>query len=118
MAILLFIVVAIVVGQTWMDWRDAENRVPFPAWASGLAMAAVLATALSTATSLASIFYRSAVDQIAGSFGSGLFWPEMGFLLCAMGIALAAMRKKRAKTLFMLAGLLTAAFWIGLALAA
>lgn len=118
MAILLFIVVAIVIGQTWMDWRDAENRTPFPAWASGLAMAALLAGALTTATSLASIFYRSSVDQLAGTFGSGLFWPELGFLLCAMGILLAVMRKKRARTLLMLAGLLTAAFWIGLALAA
>jgi hypothetical protein len=117
MAFLILIVVGIVVGQTWLDWRDAERRTPFPAWASGLAMAAVLAASLTTTASLASILYRNAVEQLSGSFGLGLFWPELGFLLCAMGIVVAAMRKKRARTFVMLAGLLTAAFWLGLALA-
>ncbi len=116
MALFIIIVVGIVVGQTWLDWRDAERRTPFPAWASGVALACVLAASLTAATSLASIFYRDTAGQFPSGFGSALLWPQLGFLLCVLGVVVAAVRKKRLRMLLLLAGLLTVAFWLGLAL--
>jgi hypothetical protein len=116
MALFVIIVVGIVVGQTWLDWRDAERRIPFPAWASGLALACVLAALLTAVSSLASIFYRDTAGEFPSGFGSALLWPQLGFLLCALGVVVVAVRKKRMRTLLLLAGLLTAAFWLGLTL--
>jgi hypothetical protein len=117
MALFILIIVAIVIAQTWLDWRDAERRIPQPAWASGCALAGVLAASLTATTSLASIFYRRAVSDWTSGLASGLILPQIGFLLCALGIVIAAVRKKRLRTLLLLAGLLSAAFWLGLALA-
>ena len=43
-----------------------------------------------------------------------LFLPELGFLLCAMGVIIVAVRKKRLRLMLILTGFLTAAFWIGM----
>lgn len=118
MTLIIVLIVGIVVGQTWWDWRDAERRIPCPTWASGLALAGVLAASLTAVTSLASIFYRSAVSDWRISIATGLFWPQMGFLLCALGVVILAVRKRRVRTLLFLAGVLTVAFWLGLAFAA
>jgi hypothetical protein len=117
MALFILLIVAIVVGQTWLDWRDAEHRIPQPAWASGVAFAGVLATSLTAATALASVFYSSAIGDWTSGLASGRILPQLGFLLCALGIIIAAVHKKRVRTLLLLAGLVTAAFWLGLALA-
>jgi hypothetical protein len=45
-----------------------------------------------------------------------MFWPELGFLLCAMGVIIVAVRKQRLRLMLLLTGILTAAFWIGMTL--
>src|SRR6266849_10406435 len=99
MALFILIIVATVIAQTWLDWRDAERRIPQPAWASGFALAGVLAASLTATTSLASIFYRRTVSDWTSGLASGLILPQIGFLLCALGIVIAAVRKKRFRTL-------------------
>lgn len=115
MALFVLLIVGIVVGQTWFDWRDSRRQSVLPEWASGLALASVLAASLAAVTSFASYWYQETASQGGSGFSSWL-WLQMGFLLCAMGIVVAAARKKRLRTLLILSGILTVAFWIGMAL--
>jgi hypothetical protein len=48
--------------------------------------------------------------------GSRLFWPELGLVLCAMGIIVAAVQKKRMRLMLLMMGLLVEAFWLGITL--
>ena len=116
MALFVVAVVAVVIAQTWLDWRDAKRDWVLPEWAKGLALAGVIAASLTGVTSLASSWLQDSTGQWAGGLGSRLFWPELGFLLCAMGIIVAGVRKKRMRLMLVLTGLLTAAFWLGMTL--
>jgi hypothetical protein len=116
MALFIIIIVAVVIVQTWLDWRDDDRRSALPAWASSFALSGVLVASLAAVTSLASIFYRDTVGQIAKGLNSPMFWPELGMLLCGLGVTVAAVRKKRVRVLLLLGGLLMAAFWLSLAL--
>ncbi len=118
MALFILLIVAVVIGQTWLDWRDTQRQIAIPHWASGLALAGVVAASMTTATSMASFIYQDTVGEWASGFGSSFFWPQLGFLLCAMGVIVLAVRKKRVRMLLFLTGLLTAAFWLGMALSA
>ena len=112
MALVAILIVALVVGQTWFDWRRERRAWALPQWASGLALAALVATPLTATASFASIFYQ---DPISNPFGiDAWFWLEITFALCAMGIVIAATRKKQLRVLLLLSAALTAALWAGL----
>jgi len=112
-ALLVLLVVAMIVGQTWMDWRETRRDRTVPEWASGLAIAALVATPLTASASFASIWYQDSLGLNGTGIGAW-FWFEAGFALCAMGIIVAATRKKRLRTLVILSGVLTVALWISL----
>ena len=116
MALFVVVVVALVIAQTWLDWRDAKRDWVLPEWAKGLALAGVVAAALTGVTSFASSWIQDSTGQWAGGLASRLFWPELGFLLCAMGIVVAGVRKKRMRLVLLLTGVLAVAFWLGMTL--
>jgi hypothetical protein len=116
-ALFVSFIVSVVVVQTWLDWRDARKNWVLPEWAKGVALAGALGALLTAATSSASFLMQDAAGEWnGGGFGSGLFWPELGFLLCGMAIIIFAVRKKRMRVLLALFVLLIAAFWLGMAL--
>lgn len=112
MALFVLVVVGIVVAQTWLDWRDTRKDSPLPSWAKGTAMASVVAISLASAASYASVWIEGSA-QSAPSSAPRLFWPELGFLLCALGIVILTARKKRMRWMFLLTGIVVAAFWLG-----
>jgi hypothetical protein len=112
-ALLVLLVVAMIVGQTWMDWRETRRQRAIPEWASGLALAALVATPLTASASFASMWYQDSLGLNGNGIGAW-FWFEAGFALCAMGIVIAATRKKRLRTLIILSGVLTVALWFSL----
>jgi hypothetical protein len=114
-ALFVLMIVGVVVAQTWLDWRDARKDWVLPDWAKGVALAGALGALLTAATSSASFLIQDAAGGWNGG-GSGLFWPELGFLLCAMAIVIFAVRKKRMRVLLALSALLIAAFWLGMVL--
>lgn len=116
MALFVVMIVGVVVALTWADWRDARKDWVLPEWAKGMALAGVVAASLTAATSFASFWLEDSAGRWAGGLGSRLFWPELGFVLCAMGIIIATVRKKRTRLMLVLTGLLTAAFWFGMSL--
>jgi len=115
-ALFVVVIVGLVVAQTWLDWRDARKNWIVPEWVKGLALAGVVAVSLTVATSFASVWLQGAAGQLTNGGGSGLFWPQLGFLLCAMGIIIATLRKKRLRLMLILTTLLTFAFWLGMSL--
>ena len=116
MALFILVVAALVVAQTWLDWRDAKKDWVVPEWAKGLALAGAVAASLSAATAFASFWLEDPASAAASRFNSAMFWPELGFLLCAMGVIIVAVRKQRLRLMLLLTGILTAAFWIGMTL--
>jgi lipopolysaccharide export LptBFGC system permease protein LptF len=114
MALFVLMVVGLVVAQTWFDWRDAKRDWVVPEWAKGMALAGAVAASLTAATSFASSWLQDSAAQSGSVFNARLFWPELGFLLCAMAVIVVAVRKKRLRLMLILTGILTAAFWIGM----
>lgn len=117
MALFVLLIVSIVVVQTWFDWRDARKDWVLPEWAKGVALAGALGAILTAATSSASFLMQDAAGEWSGgALGSGVFWAEIGFLLCGMAVINFAVRKKGLRVLLALSMLLIAAFWLGMAL--
>jgi hypothetical protein len=85
-----------------------------PEWAQGMALAGAVAASLTAASSFASFWLQDTVASSVSPFNLHLFWPELGFLLCTMGVIIGAVRKKRLRLMLILTGVLTAAFWIGM----
>jgi hypothetical protein len=117
-ALFVIVIVGVVVAQTWLDWRDAKKDWVLPEWAKGMALAGVVGVSLTAATSFATFVIQDSAGQWTGGLGSRLFWPELGFLLCAMGIIVAAVHKKRLRLMLLLTALLIGAFWLGVTLSA
>jgi hypothetical protein len=97
------------IGRREKDWV-------VPEWAKGMALAGAVAASLTAATSFASFWLEDPANAAATRFNSAMFWPELGFLLCAMGVIIVAVRKQRLRLMLLLTGILTAAFWIGMTL--
>jgi hypothetical protein len=115
-ALFVVAIVGLVIAQTWLDWRDARKNWVLPEWAKGVALAGIVAVSLTVATSFASVWIQESAGQWTSGIGAGLFWPQLGFLLCAMGIIIATLRKKRLRLMLILTTLLTLAFWLGMTL--
>jgi len=115
-ALFVILIVGIIVAQTWLDWRDTRKNWVLPEWVRGMALAGVVAVSLAAATSFASFWIQESAGQWAQGLGSRVFWPQFGFLLCAMGIIIATLRKKRLRLMVILTCLLTIAFWLGITL--
>jgi hypothetical protein len=116
-ALFVLFIVGVVVVQTWLDWRDARKGWVLPDWAKGVALAGTLGALLTAAISSASFLMQDAAGEgSGGGFGSGLFWPELGFMLCGLAVIIFAVRKQRMRVLLALSALLIAAFWLGMVL--
>jgi hypothetical protein len=111
----VLLVVGVVVAQTWMDWSDESLEWSIPDWAKGLGLASVLTISLTAGTSFAAYCYEVSVSQ-GGSGISSWLWLELGFLVCGLGVVLAAVRRRRIRTLLILSAIFTVFLWIGLAL--
>lgn len=116
MALFVLILVGVVVAQTWLDWRDAKKAWVIPEWAKGMALGGLIAVSLAATSSVATVWLREDAGQWTDSFSSRLFWPELLFVLCAMGILVVAVRKKWMRFLLLAAGVVIAAFWLGMSL--
>lgn len=116
MAFFVVLAVALVIGQTLWDWRDAKRGSAPPYWVGGLALAGLLAATLSGANSMGSVLYQHTVGELQSGSGSGMFWAEAAFLLCGLGVIVAAVRKKSVRTLLLVAGVLSFALWLGISL--
>jgi len=114
-ALFVLLVVGIVVAQTWLDWRDTQKDWALPEWAKGTALAGIVAVSLAALSSYASVWLADTGQSDAGP-GSRVFWPDLGFLLCTMGIIIAAVRKKRLRWMLLLTLIVTALFWLGMTL--
>jgi len=112
-ALFVLLVVGIVVAQTWLDWRDTQKDWIIRDWAKGTALAGLVGVCLAAVSSYASVWLEGA-SQSSSGVASKQFWPELGFLVCAMTIVIVATRKKRLRLMLLLTGVVIAAFWLGI----
>ncbi len=116
MALFVLLLVGVVVAQTWFDWRDAAKARVVPEWAKGMAMGGLIAVPLAAAAAVITVWVREDPGIAAGAFGSRITWSEIAFLVFSMGVLFLAVRKKGYRFMLLLAGVVIAAFWLGLAL--
>ena len=116
MALFVLLLVGVVVAQTWFDWRDTKKARAVPEWAKGMALGGLLAVPLAAAAAVFSIWIRQDSGQLSDAFNSRAFWPELILVVGAMGVLVLAVRKKSLRFMLLLAGVVIAAFWIGLTL--
>jgi hypothetical protein len=113
-AIFIVLVVVLIVGQTWVDWRDTQRKSTVPSWARGVALGGLFAIGLTAVTSFASAAYEATLSGWNARLSAHLFWPETVFVILAIGVIVIALRKKRLGVVFALAGLLAAAIALSL----
>lgn len=116
MALFVLILVGMVVAQTWADWRDARKKLVIPDWAKGTALAGVVATSLTALVSFASVWIQDSASQSGSALPSRMFWPELAFLLCMMGVIVVSVRRKRLRLMMLLLAMIFGAFWLGVML--
>jgi hypothetical protein len=115
-ALFVLIVVGLVVGQTWLDWRDSIKGWIVPDWARGIALGGVIAVCLAAAASFASVWLRDAAAPWIGGVVSWRFWMEFGFLLAMMGLIVLASHRKRLRLVLFVVCLIAGALWLGMVL--
>jgi hypothetical protein len=113
-ALFALVLVGMVVAQTWFDWRDEKRVWVVPEWAKGMALGGVIAVSLAATTSFASVWLREGADQWTGSLTPRLFWPELAFLVCTLGIIVFAARKKRLRLMLLIGVVVIGAFCLGM----
>lgn len=116
MALFVLILVGVVVAQTWTDWRDTRAKLVIPDWAKGTALAGAVATSLAAIASFAAVWIQDSSSQAGSAIPSRLFWSELAFLLCMMGVVLLSLRKKRLRLILLLVAMVVGAFWLGMML--
>ena len=118
MALFIVLIVALVVGFTWWDWREVQRREALPEWAAGAALAGMVGAAFMGITSMGSVFYTRTIGELQTGLGSSMLLPQLVFLAIGLGVIVLAVRKKSARTLFLLVGILMVALWLGFTLSA
>ncbi len=115
MALFVIVVIGLVVAQTWRDWRDTKRNWVVPDWAKGLALAAVAAISLTSATSFASSVLAGEAGNWTADLSSRQAWFEMGFVVCTMGLIVLGAHKKRLRLAIFMAGIAAAIIcWVGM----
>lgn len=115
MALFVLVVIGLVVGQTWLDWRDTKRNWVVPEWAKGLGLAALLAVSLTSATTFASSWLQGEAGSWGSELSSRRLWFEIGFLVCSMGLIVLGARKKRLRVALLMAGIAAAIVcWVGM----
>jgi hypothetical protein len=117
LALFVLIIVAVVVFQTWKDWKLLSKGWVIPDWVRGVALGGVLAASIAALCSYATAW----IEDPASSFGdsaasSHVFWPEVALVAISGAVIFLMARKKRLPWMILLAGMVLAAFWVGMTL--
>ncbi len=113
MGLFVLIIIAVVVAQTWHDWRKHNKDLVLPEWAKGLALGGVLAISIAGLASFASAWIQDPRSQLGGMLESHELWPQVGLVAISAAVILLMARKRRLPWMLLLAGMILAAFWVG-----
>jgi hypothetical protein len=116
LGLFVLIIVGVVVAQTWRDWRQNSKNWVLPEWARGVALGGVLAVSLAAVSSFATAWMQDPATQWGDTLQSRVFWPQAGLVAIAGAVIFFMVRKRRLPWMVLLAGMVLAAFWIGMAL--
>lgn len=115
MGLFVLIIIAVVVAQTWHDWRKNSKDLVVPEWTKGLALGGVLAVSIAGLASFASAWMQDPMSQLGGILESHEIWPQIGLVAISATVILLMARKRRLPWMLLLAGMILAAFWVGAA---
>ena len=114
---MVFLIVSVVVAQTWTDWRKSSGDWVLPEWAKGVALGGVAAVSLAALSTFASMWLQDPGSALGGAFESRVFWPQVGLLVFGVSLVFLMVRKRSLPWLLLIGGLVICAFWVGMALA-
>ena len=116
MALFVLILVGVVVAQTWLDWRDAKKAWVIPEWAKGMALGGLLAVSLAATSSVATVWLREDAGQWTDSFSPASFGPNCSLSSARWESLWSRCARNGCVSCFWLAGVVIAAFWLGMSL--
>ncbi|HTZ74086.1 MAG TPA: hypothetical protein VMB47_09205 [Candidatus Aquilonibacter sp.] len=116
MGLFVLIIVGVVVAQTWFDWRKNSEDWVLPEWVKGVALGGVFAITIAALTSYATSWIQDPTTQLGAMLESHEFWPEVGLVGISVTILILMTRKRRLPWMLLLAGMILAAFWVGMVL--
>jgi hypothetical protein len=114
LGLFVLIIVGVVVAQTWYDWRHNSKDLVLPDWAKGVALGGVLAICLAAVTSYAIGWMQDSAVGSAASPATRVFWPQLGLVAISGTVVYLMTRKRRWHWVLLLAGLIMAAFCVGM----
>jgi hypothetical protein len=113
LGLFVLIIIGTVVAQTWYDWRKNSKDWVLPEWVRGVALGGVLAVSTAGLSSFAAGWMQDPHPQLGGMLESRALWPQVCLFAVSASVILLMARKRRLPWLFLLAGMVLAAFWIG-----
>ena len=113
MALFVLLVVGIVVGQTWWDWRVANRARMIPDWAKGAAWAAAVAVCLASGSAFAAAVMQNPLIPHDSDWGSRMLWPQLTFLVCMLGLIVYAAKTKKTRVLLLVSTVFVLALCVG-----
>jgi hypothetical protein len=117
LGLFVLMIVGVVVAQTWHDWRKNSKDWVLPDWARGIALGGVLAVLIAAASSYATSLIEDPASRLdGGMLDSRTFWPEVGLVAISATVIFLMARKRRLPWMLLLAGMILAAFWVGMVL--
>lgn len=116
MGFFVLFIVGIVVAQTWHDWKKNSKDWSLPEWARGLAIGGVIAVSIAAVSSFAMGWMTDSAGQLGNYLNSNMFWPQAGLVVISAAVILLMARKRRLPWMILLAGMVLAAFWVGIVL--
>jgi cytochrome bd-type quinol oxidase subunit 2 len=112
MAFFILLAVALVVGQSWLEWKDTRQRSVLPEWAKGVGLACIVAISLTASTSFASYWYQESLASDSTGASPWLLL-QIGLVLCGMAAIVFAVRRKKMRTVLIVTGVVAAFGWLG-----
>jgi hypothetical protein len=116
LGLFVLIIVGVIVTQTWYDWKKSSKDWVLPEWAKGVALGGVLAVSLAAMSSYATVWMQDPAAAFGGSFTGRTLWPQVALVTISATVIFLMARKKRLPWMILLAGMVLAAFWVGMVL--
>jgi polyferredoxin len=113
MAIFILLAIALVVGQSWLEWKDTRQRSVLPEWAKGVGLACMVAICLTAGTSFAGYWFQESMSA-DGTGSSPWLLLQIGLVLCGMAAIVFAVRRKKLRTVLIISGVVAAFGWLGM----
>lgn len=111
------VVVAVAIVRAWLFWRPEVLRLSQPKWRSASSMVGLLAISLATLAVFGFALHAYLLGGFRNNLRPVLLWSRAGFWLSVLALASAALGKGKTRSVTLICAIVTALFWVAVAMA-